>query len=334
MWTLYDTGCMSRYPMALCVLADVQEHYPTTGRPDVDDIYHFAIDCARSFYDDNHVYPYSEYGCFLHRKKNYEQALFRWQQAAGVLAKYVDFGVPRFYFSQLQFSRYYNYNREEEELYKEIIDIANNFIPTAMRSISDAGSSSFFQNTDNLTNLLLFYDGICEWEQNGTTPVFHSGWAKAFTQSLNYFPVGTRVSILGSPAAAVQSMPVIVSPLPHSPVKNVEAYRRSLVSTVLNVYGNGRGGEASKEERANADEFVQLCETTKLKADLVWNPEVVGPDRSDTPVASRLELRSRKMKSLGNILVRNHVRVSDVDLQLCAHIEMTASSSERKKLKK
>lgn len=86
----------------------------------------------------------------------------------------------------------YDYNREDEEIYKEFIEIANDLLPNVMKHVSaeaDAGPGrhSLRFDTEAYANFLRFYDGICQWEEGSPTPVLHTVWAKQFVFSLGKF---------------------------------------------------------------------------------------------------------------------------------------------------
>ena len=91
----------------------------------------------------------------------------------------------------------YNYTREDEEVYKEFLEIANEFIPNIVKASSKDESTSdgdppLLQNPAVYADLLRFYDGICEWEEGSSTPVLHVGWAQQFTFSLSKFDPRVR----------------------------------------------------------------------------------------------------------------------------------------------
>ena len=86
----------------------------------------------------------------------------------------------------------YNYNRDDEEIYKEFIEIANSLIPNLVRVVANDKSSklthsSILYDTETYANFLKFYDGICEWEEDSPTPVLHTVWAKQLVFSLSKF---------------------------------------------------------------------------------------------------------------------------------------------------
>lgn len=91
----------------------------------------------------------------------------------------------------------YNYNREDEEIYKEFIEIANDWLPTIMKNIATENAArlrrnSLLYDTESYTNFLKFYDGICQWEEDSPTPVLHTVWAKQFVFSLGKFDSRVR----------------------------------------------------------------------------------------------------------------------------------------------
>lgn len=87
----------------------------------------------------------------------------------------------------------YNYTREDEEIYKEFLEIASDFIPNIVRNCTkEEHSADLLQDPAVYADLLRFYDGICEWEEGSSTPVLHVGWAQYFTFSLQRFDPQVR----------------------------------------------------------------------------------------------------------------------------------------------
>lgn len=91
----------------------------------------------------------------------------------------------------------YNYYREDEEIYKEFIEIANEWLPNVMKSVSNDNAlrlrrSTLLFDTESYANFLRFYDGICQWEEDSPTPVLHTVWAKQFVYSLGKFDSRVR----------------------------------------------------------------------------------------------------------------------------------------------
>lgn len=99
----------------------------------------------------------------------------------------------------------YNYSREDEEIYKEFLEVANEIIPNIVKVCSDYGVAAecgvdaglpLLQDPEVYGLLLQFYDGICEWEEGSQTPVLHTTWAKHLCFSLNKFECGARENLV------------------------------------------------------------------------------------------------------------------------------------------
>ncbi|KFO69831.1 Menin, partial [Cuculus canorus] len=192
LWLLYDLGHLERgegpapYPMALGNLADLEELEPTPGRPDPLTLYHKGIAAARSYYSNEHIYPYLYLAGFHCRNRNVKEALQAWADTATVIQDY-------------------NYCREDEEIYKEFFEVANDVIPTLLKEAANAephgdapqagGGLPALQDPECFAHLLRFYDGICKWEEGSPTPVLHVGWATFLVQSLGRFDGQVRQKV-------------------------------------------------------------------------------------------------------------------------------------------
>ncbi|XP_058678337.1 menin [Ammospiza caudacuta] len=185
LWLLYDMGHLDRYPMALGNLADLEELEPTPGRPDPLTLYHQGIHSARTHYNNEHIYPYLYLAGFHCRNKNVKEALQAWADTATVIQDY-------------------NYCREDEEIYKEFFDVANDVIPNLLKEAAAEpppgaegapGGLPALQDPECFAHLLRFYDGICRWEEGSPTPVLHVGWATFLVQSLGRFDGQVRQQV-------------------------------------------------------------------------------------------------------------------------------------------
>ncbi|CAK1540495.1 unnamed protein product [Leptosia nina] len=193
---LYEKGHLDAYPMALGNLADLEEymklpncideykHSPLNGdeainnpRPDVASLYLQAIRSSRNYYEDRHVYPYTFQGGYYHRHKQYKEAFHAWACAGDVI-------------------RHYNYSRDDEEIYKEFSEIANELIPQLMKVESSGHSArSLLKDPECFASLLRFYDGICKWEEGSQTPILHIGWAKPLVSTISKFDCDVRAQV-------------------------------------------------------------------------------------------------------------------------------------------
>ncbi|TKS92550.1 Menin [Collichthys lucidus] len=198
LWLLYDRDDLDRYPMAMGTLADLEDQDPIPGKENPLKIHLKAVSSAQKHYNNEHIYPYMYLAGFHYRHRNVREALRAWAEAAQVMQDY-------------------NYFREDEEIYKEFFDIANDVIPTLLKETAAAAESpgeggeggegadkehpkqaaalSALQDSDCFAHLLRFYDGICKWEEGSPTPVLHVGWATYLVQSLSRFEAQVRQKV-------------------------------------------------------------------------------------------------------------------------------------------
>ncbi|XP_075693577.1 menin isoform X2 [Rhinoderma darwinii] len=178
LWLLYDGGHLDKYPMALGNLADLEDLASTSRLPKPLELYHKAIYSSREHYENQHLYPPIYLAAYHCRNKNVREALKAWAETAVVVQEY-------------------NYCREDEEIYKDLFDIANDLLPNLLKeeAVSDNPTGSALQDPSCFANLLRFYDGICKWEEDSPTPVLHVGWATFLVQSLGRFDSQVRQQI-------------------------------------------------------------------------------------------------------------------------------------------
>nr|XP_039270679.1 menin-like isoform X1 [Styela clava] len=158
---MYKNGALERYPMGLSFLADLEDSV---------DLHDEAVKSVQTHYNNLHVFPHCAKGHFHLKHNDSKKAIHCWSMAAQVLSNY-------------------NYTREDEEIYKEIMDIAGESISQAMKN-----DPSVCDSEECFMDLIKFYDEICLWEEDSSTPVLHSWWAKYFTQSLGRFSTEVRHS--------------------------------------------------------------------------------------------------------------------------------------------
>ncbi|KAK2716924.1 menin-like isoform X1 [Artemia franciscana] len=177
LWKLYDLNCLDNYPLALGNLADLEESSPTPGRPSCETLYKEGISVASKMYDDLHVYPYIYLAGHYYRRKMYKKAFEQWANAAQVIGKY-------------------NYSRDDEEIYKEFLEISNELIPHVIKvESSGISAQTLLKDPNSFASILRFYDGLCMWEEEGSTPVLHIGWAKPLVNILVKYDPEVRKQI-------------------------------------------------------------------------------------------------------------------------------------------
>jgi len=86
----------------------------------------------------------------------------------------------------------YNHSRDDEEVYKEFLEIANEIIPQILRMDHDAVLT---RDPDAYALVLQFYDGLCCWEEDSQTPVLHITWATHMLSSIGKFDSSARTSV-------------------------------------------------------------------------------------------------------------------------------------------
>lgn len=86
----------------------------------------------------------------------------------------------------------YNHSRDDEEVYKEFLEIANEIIPQILRMDHDGVLTC---DPAAYALLLQFYDGLCCWEEDSQTPVLHITWATHMLSSIGKFDADARTSV-------------------------------------------------------------------------------------------------------------------------------------------
>jgi menin len=104
------------------ILGEAEENHPTPDRPKCEQLYEEAIQSSITNYKNHHVYPYTCKGNYYYRQENFRDAFRCWADAGDVI-------------------RLYNYSRDDEEIYKEFLDIANEQIPQIMKTESSGHSA-------------------------------------------------------------------------------------------------------------------------------------------------------------------------------------------------
>merc|ERR550525_504431 len=171
LWLLYDLGHLERYPMALGNLGDLEEISGSTGRPASQELYHEAVEVARREYGDQHVYPYTYLAGFHYRQRDFKAALKAWAEAANVIKRY-------------------KYSKDDEEIYKEFMEINNELIPHILKA-----DDRLVQGPECFGSLVQFYDGLCSWEEESSTPVLHIGWVKPIVKCFAAFEFAVRAKL-------------------------------------------------------------------------------------------------------------------------------------------
>lgn len=60
---------------------------------------------------------------------------------------------------------------------------------------SGFSANCILKKPECFANLLRFYDGICQWEEDSATPVLHIGWAKPLVNTISKFDADVRAQV-------------------------------------------------------------------------------------------------------------------------------------------
>ena len=191
----------------------------------------------------------------------------------------------------------YNYSKDDEEIYKEFMEIANELIPHILKSEDPQGVPL---EPQCFSNILRFYDGICSWEEGSATPIMHIGWAKPMVSTCSKFDAKIRRQV----------------ELPELP------QQKSLSSAAVSSSGNFLADDEGVDEallnnnyyekyktEGNLDENPNYCDDLKL---------VGNPTRSDTKhKTSLLSKSSAKDQAIIGLLSEFcHSQVLNIDYLL------------------
>lgn len=174
LWLLFKHK--TYFPMSLGNLGALENICTTPNAPKTpQELFNLGIEISRTEYNDSHVYPYSYLASFFYEHGRFKEALETWADASAVMIKY-------------------NYSRDDEEIYKEFFEVANELIPSMLKVLTAGGlepgkvsKKPFLQDPECLALILKFYDNICCWEEGSSTPVLHIGWAKNFVATVLKF---------------------------------------------------------------------------------------------------------------------------------------------------
>nr|NP_001036342.1 menin 1, isoform C [Drosophila melanogaster]NP_523498.2 menin 1, isoform A [Drosophila melanogaster]AAF52480.3 menin 1, isoform A [Drosophila melanogaster]ABI31296.1 menin 1, isoform C [Drosophila melanogaster] len=255
LWLLYDLGHLKRYPMALGTLGELEEIHRTHPSISCEQLYREAIESARTHYRNHHVYPYTYQGNYYNRLLKYRDAFAAWANAADVI-------------------RLYTYQcRDDEEIYKELLDIANELIPYVMKTESSGHSArSILRDSEVFANLLRFYDGICQWEEDSLTPILHIGWAKPLVNNITKFDYDIRSQVvikLPEDLEAEQAK----AELARAEQEAKEAKESKEAAGSEAMEGNNNRMATKEEKSKNSELPTTLADLTAACGEKILNPD-------------------------------------------------------------
>ncbi|XP_041842477.1 menin [Melanotaenia boesemani] len=340
LWLLYERGNLSRYPMAMGTLADLEDQDPIPGKDNPLNIHLKAVSSAQKFYNNEHIYPYMYLGGFHYRHRNVREALKAWAEAAQVMQDY-------------------NYFREDEEIYKEFFDIANDVIPTLLKETAAAESPgedgeagdgtdkdngrqvaalSALQDPECFAHLLRFYDGICKWEEGSPTPVLHVGWATYLVQSLSRFDAQVRqkVTIITKEPECQddddQSSDDLREGRRRGPRRESKLEDQSSPPSTTPTSPSTQPSAAAQPKKVGDGGIRRRSSQTLRAGDMEGTPKSPSQDSVSSPSSQRqaspcpagpvVSFQSEKMKGMKELLCAAKVNSSAIKLQLTAQSQV------------
>jgi len=183
LWLLHEGGHLARYPMALGTLAEIQEYSEFKTKISSEQLYLKGISTAERNYSGRHIYPYLYLASYYYRSANYTKAIAQWAAASQVL-------------------RHFNYSKEDDEIYKEFYEINTELIPGLLKQNDDCA-----KDPACFASLVRFCDGLCSWEELGSTPVLHVGWTKSIIKFITMFDHSIRIKVKFVPANINEGTP-------------------------------------------------------------------------------------------------------------------------------
>lgn len=214
--------------------------------------------------------------------------------------------------------RRYNYSRDDEEIYKELKEIANELIPYAMRVVGSGDTThSILKDPECFADLLRFYDGICQWEEDSQTPVLHIGWAQPLISTISKFDhkVRGQVIITNAPENNNNNFCTIVDGKAKV-LSDLEAEITSLESQDPKIKALTA---ACGERILNRDFLLQKGGEPFVGDGEASTSAVKIDDRKSTP---KLVLYSRKMRGLKDLLLAEKLNTQAISLQLTAQSQV------------
>lgn len=277
LWLLYDHGHLERYPMGLGNLGELEEFVTSSSadkRPTSEELYRQSVRSSRKWYHNYHVYPYTYQGNYYYRKLRYREAFAAWASAGDVIRRYV-----------------YS-SKDDEEIYKELLDIANEQIPSIMKTESSGHSarsilrdSRCFANLlrwvegfELIINLLMickffrFYDGICKWEEGSLTPILHIGWAKPITSTIGKYDYDIRSQVIIHAADDDEEIPEVAAEEVDRENNGVGAAGEANNNSLKTANNNSTGGGVGGSSLAKVELPPRLAALTAACGEKLLNP--------------------------------------------------------------
>lgn len=250
----------------------------------------------------------------------------------------------------------YDYSRDDGEIYKELLEIANELIPHTVRA-----DERLLRQPRCFAYLLRFYDGICQWEEGANTPVLHIGWARPLVNTISKFDANIRAQVIIECYDAEKR------------VEEDKAQKRE--TNVDETLNNNNNNYCKTKERGNtARDLIKSLESKVPATPAPTHPSIqaltaacsekilnrdyllqgggepfVAPPENTVPVAPstsqepldpeiendlenekpRITLYSQKMKGLKDLLLAEKLNTHAISLQLTAQSQVQIGKKGR-----
>lgn len=252
----------------------------------------------------------------------------------------------------------YDYSRDDGEIYKELLEIANELIPHVVR----VDNARLLRQPRCFAYLLRFYDGICQWEEGANTPVLHIGWARPLVNTISKFDANIRAQVV------IECYEIEVKQKEETTQKR-ETSPEEILNNNNNYCKTKERGNAAREliksleskvpsNSASTHPSIQAltaaCSEKILNRDYLLQgggePFVAPPDDALPPAPStsqenvesevlpeadsenerpRITLYSQKMKGLKDLLLAEKLNTHAISLQLTAQSQVQIGKKSR-----
>ena len=148
-------------------------------------------------------------------------------------------------------------------------EIVKNYKKDLFAAATDCSEKSFFDSSQNLLNIIKFYDGVCLWEEGGTSTAIHSEWAKNFSKILSLFPQDVRatcktiIAELNSLSAAESAENSLGSKKMKSILSLIDDTK--IKSQIVNLHLTSQIGFESKSVAKRSNDLRQDVTTKRYK---------------------------------------------------------------------
>ena len=318
LWHMYYQGLLDNYPTCIALLGDLEDiqPYESSDKSPLE-LYQSAIRASITYYADSFVYPYIHLGKHCLRKHKLRESLANWARAATVIGRY-------------------NYDKEEEEIYREFFDIATVHIPSVVkRTLTPDTAQLVCDDIFSLCYIVQFLDGICCWEEGSSTPVLHITWAERFLPVFSAFSYEIRKRI-------TYILPEITSESHRPDVKCInEEAKFSGANPSLISPNNSCSIQSKSCSSAMIDQEIDLNLVLQEMSQNMFSPlcHLGAPNWSIQPPHLRISdsnnriemnITSKKMALITELIQNEKFNPHTANLQLTAQ---TSLNSERKRVK-